>query len=80
MKETGVIRPIDGLGRVVLPIEIRRKMDINNGDYLEIFIDKNSIILQKYAKSCAFCGTQEDILEFKEKYICRDCLENIKKV
>ena len=44
MKETGVIRPIDGLGRVVLPIEIRRKMDINNGDYLEIFIDKNSII------------------------------------
>ena len=80
MKETGVIRPIDGLGRVVLPIEIRRKMDINSGDCLEIFLDKNSIVLKKYTKSCAFCGTQEDILEFKENYICRDCLKNIKKV
>ena len=54
MKETGVIRPIDGLGRVVLPIEIRRKMDINNGDCLEIFLDKNSIVLKKYKKSLVF--------------------------
>ena len=80
MKATGVVRPIDSLGRVVLPIEIRRKMCINNGDLLEIFVDKENIVLKKYTKSCVFCSSQENIVEFKENYVCKDCLKNIKKI
>ena len=80
MKATGVVRPVDGLGRLVLPIELRRKMDINNGDLLEIFVDKEIIVLKKYKKSCAFCGVQENIVEFKENYICNNFLKNIKKI
>lgn len=80
MKATGVVRPIDSLGRVVLPIELRKKMCINNGDLLEIFVDKESIVLKKYTKSCAFCSSQENIVEFKENYVCKDCLKNIKKI
>ena len=80
MKATGVVRPIDSLGRVVLPIEIRRKMCINNGDLLEIFVDKENIVLKKYTKSCVFSSSQENIVEFKENYVCKDCLKNIKKI
>ena len=78
MKATGVVRPVDGLGRVVLPIELRRKMDINDGDSLEIFVDKDIIVLKKYTKSCAFCSSKESIVEFKDKYICKDCIKNLK--
>lgn len=80
MKATGVVRPIDALGRIVLPIELRRKMDINTGDSLEIFVDKDSIVLKKFTKSCIFCSATEDILGFKENYICRECLKDIKKI
>ncbi len=78
MKSTGVVRRIDELGRIVLPIEIRRSLDINVKDPVEIFIDSERIILQKYSPSCIFCGESDNIVFFNGKRICAKCLEEIK--
>lgn len=78
MKSTGVVRRIDELGRIVLPIEIRRSLDINVKDPVEIFIDNEKIILQKYSPSCIFCGDADNIVFFNGKRICSKCLEEIK--
>lgn len=78
MKSTGVVRRIDELGRIVLPIEIRRSLDINVKDPVEIFIDNEKIILQKYSPSCIFCGDADNIVFFNGKRICSSCLEEIK--
>ena len=79
MKSTGVVRRIDELGRIVLPIEIRRSLDINVKDPVEIFIDNERIVLQKYSPSCIFCGEADDVVTFKNKRVCRACLEEMKK-
>lgn len=78
MKSTGVVRKVDELGRIVLPISIRQTMDINEKDPLEIFIDDNRIILQKYHPACVFCNNADRIVYFNNKRICQDCLEKIK--
>lgn len=75
-----MVRTIDGLGRITLPIEIRRMLDINTGDGVEMFSDKDRIILQKYAPSCLFCGEADNIVTYKEKKICKACLEEMKKI
>lgn len=80
MKSTGVTRQVDGLGRFVLPIEIRRSLDINEGDALEIFTDDNRIILQKYQPACTFCGEASEVVLFADKRICRHCLAALKKL
>ena len=80
MKSLGMVRTIDGLGRITLPIEIRRMLDINTGDGVEMFSDKDRIILQKYAPSCLFCGEADNIVTYKEKKICKACLEEMKKI
>lgn len=77
MKSTGIVRKVDELGRVVLPIELRRTLDINEKDSLEIFVDGNQIILQKYEPACIFCQTSGDIVSFCGKNICRDCLDKL---
>lgn len=78
MKSTGVVRKVDELGRVVLPISIRQIMDINEKDALEIFTDENKIILQKYQPSCIFCNNADNIVFFNGKRICEECLAKIK--
>jgi transcriptional pleiotropic regulator of transition state genes len=79
MKSTGVVRKLDNLGRVVIPIEVRRTMKIEDRDDLEIFVDNNRIILMKYEPSyeCVFCGSPEDVSEFKGRTICNKCLNAI---
>lgn len=77
MKSLGIVRKIDELGRIVLPVELRRKFDIDVKDSIEIYTDNDSIILKKYEPSCVFCGSGEDIFEFNEKNICRSCAEKI---
>ena len=79
MKSTGVVRKVDELGRVVLPISIRQTMDINEKDSLEIFTEDNKIILQKYQPSCIFCNNADDVVYFNGKRICANCLEKIKE-
>ncbi|HOV41297.1 MAG: AbrB/MazE/SpoVT family DNA-binding domain-containing protein [Oscillospiraceae bacterium] len=79
MKATGMVRKIDELGRIVLPIELRRTLDIAERDPVEIYVDQDTIILKKYKTSCVFCGNQENLIDFKGKNICTDCLTQLKK-
>ncbi len=80
MKSTGMVRKVDELGRIVLPAEIRQSMDINVRDALEIFTDEGRIILQKYQPSCIFCSNADQVIYYNGKRICKECLENIKRL
>lgn len=77
MKETGIIRALDNLGRIVLPIELRRKFDLNEKDELEIYVDNDQIILKKYNPSCIFCDSSEEIMEYEGKLICKSCAKKL---
>ena len=67
MKSTGVVRKVDELGRVVLPIELRRNLDIHEKDALEIFVDNDKIILKKYEPADIFTGSMDDLIDYKGK-------------
>lgn len=73
MKSTGIIRRVDELGRVVVPIEIRNQFNIVEKDPIEIYVDGSSIILKKYEPNCVFCGNTEDLVEYKNKLVCSKC-------
>ena len=77
LKSTGIVRLVDELGRIVLPIELRRTMDIAEKDAVEIYVDGSSIVLKKYQPSCIFCGDAKNITEFKGKNICPKCLKEL---
>ena len=79
MKSTGIVRRVDELGRIVLPIELRRTLNISEKDSLEIFVENDKIILQKYESSCIFCGSTENITEFKGKNLCEECVKELTK-
>ncbi len=78
MKSTGIVRKVDELGRIVLPMEIRKLMDINIKDPIEIYTDEDKIILTKYHPACIFCGDAEDVIYFGGKRVCRSCIEKLK--
>jgi len=78
MNATGIVRKLDPLGRVVLPVELRRIMNINKDDPLEIFVDENNIILKKYEPSCIFCNEAKNVSMYKGKLICSDCLDDLR--
>ena len=80
MKSTGIVRKVDELGRIVLPIEMRRTLDIEEKDALEIYVEGSSVILKKYTPSCIFCDTTKDIVVFKGKNICPKCLKELKEL
>ena len=73
IKSTGIVRKVDELGRVVIPIELRRTLGIEEKDALEIYVDRDSIILKKYEPACVFCGNAEDVQHYKGKIVCREC-------
>ena len=74
MKSTGMVRRVDELGRIVLPIETRRILGIGEKDPLEIYRDHDVIVLKKYEASCIFCGSTEDNIIFQDKPVCRRCI------
>ncbi len=78
MKSTGIVRKVDELGRIVLPIELRRTLDIAEKDSLEIYVDDDRIILRKYEPTCVFCGSSKDVISFKGKNICPTCLNELR--
>lgn len=78
MKATGIVRKVDELGRIVLPIELRRTLNIDIKDPVEIFVDGDSIILRKYQSACVFCGGTDDVKQIKGKNICANCIEELK--
>lgn len=79
MKATGIVRKVDELGRVVLPIELRRSLDIGERDSLEIYLDGNRIVLQKSEEDCVFCGSSFGLSAYRGKNVCRECLRGLFK-
>lgn len=79
MKSTGIVRKVDELGRIVLPIELRRTLDIAERDALEIYVDESSIVLRKYEPACIFCGNARGVENIKGKNICSICLKELRK-
>jgi transcriptional pleiotropic regulator of transition state genes len=78
MKTTGIVRQMDSLGRIVLPIELRRTLDIAQKDSLEIYVEEDRIVLKKYEPTCIFCENTRDIIDYKGKNICPSCLKELK--
>ena len=81
MRSVGMVRKIDQLGRIVIPIEIKRRMDIKEKDSIEFLIDQDKIVVQKYYPACALCGKkkedEDERLEFSGRTVCRPCVENV---
>ncbi len=77
MKSTGIVRKVDELGRIVIPIELRRTLGIEEKDSLEIYVDSEKIILKKYEPACIFCQNADDIITHEGKRICQECLREL---
>ena len=77
MKDTGMARKVDDLGRIVLPVELRRLHGIQTGDALEISVDGDSIVLRKLSQGCVFCGTPDDLSSYRSRSICGGCRDEL---
>ena len=78
MSEKGIIRPVDKLGRIVIPKELRRMLDVKNDiDSFEITVGEDCLILKKYNPHCAFCANEEDLVEYSEHLVCKGCIEKL---
>ncbi len=77
MKSTGIVRKVDELGRVVIPIELRRTLGIGEKDALEIFVDGEKIVLKKYEPACIFSGNAENLIFYRGKLISQDCVKEL---
>lgn len=73
LKATGLVRKMDHLGRITLPIELRRLYELEENDFVEIFVDESRIILCKYQPACVFCGSAERLVQFKQRNLCQAC-------
>lgn len=81
MKSLGIVRRIDHVGRIVLPKELRRLFALkDNEDSLEIFVEGDQIILKKFAPACVFCGGADDVHDYMEQKVCRNCIESMTKL
>ena len=80
MKTTGIVRKVDELGRIVLPIELRRTLDIAERDELEIYLDDDKVILKKYEPSCIFCGSSCGLVTYHGRNVCMECIENMTNI
>ena len=80
MKSTGIIRKVDELGRVVIPIEIRNQFDIVEKDPIEIYVEGATIVLKKFQQNCIFCGNTGNLFKYNDKLICQDCSKKISEV
>ena len=78
MKSTGMVRQLDTLGRIVIPVELRRTMDLSLKDTLEIFVDGDQIVLKKYHPACVFCNDARDVISYTGKLVCRRCLAELR--
>ena len=80
MKSTGIVRKVDELGRIVLPIELRRTLEIAERDALEIYVEGSTIILKKYEPACVFCGDARDVITYTGRTVCRNCLDSMRNL
>ncbi|MGI6327958.1 MAG: AbrB/MazE/SpoVT family DNA-binding domain-containing protein [Dethiobacteria bacterium] len=79
MKSTGIVRKVDELGRVVIPIELRRTLGINIKDALEIYVDGEKIVLKKYEPACIFCGSADHVRQFSGRIVCQECIDKMER-
>lgn len=77
MKAAGYLTKIDGLGRIVVPKQLRDKFDLEKGSRLELFTENDMIVMKKYRSCCVFCGSDENITSYMDKHICGSCLEKL---
>ena len=80
MKATGKTRPVDPLGRVVIPVELRRSLGIKTDDLMEVFVEGEYIMLKKNEVKCIFCGSSEDVVSLHDKTVCKKCIEEMKNL
>ena len=80
MKSTGIVRKVDELGRIVIPIELRRTLDIAERDELEIYLDDDKVVLKKYEPSCIFCGSSCGLVTYHGRNVCMECIENMSNI
>lgn len=78
MRPTGIVRKVDDLGRIVLPIELRRTLDIAERDELEIYLDDDKVVMRKYEPSCVFCASTRNLVEYHSKNVCNECIRTMK--
>jgi len=79
MRSTGIVRKVDDLGRIVLPIELRRTLDIAERDELEIYLEDDKVILRKYEPSCIFCGSSRALVTYQGKNVCMECIREMNR-
>ena len=77
MKATGIVRSVDQLGRVVIPKELRTRLNMNETDPVEIFVEDNRVILQRFSPGCIFCGNYYNLTEVNNKNICDKCKDEL---
>ena len=77
MHSTGIRRKVDDLGRIVIPAGIRRSLDINEGDALDVAVDGDKVVLAKPVDRCVFCGGDDDLGAFRSKMVCRPCVAGL---
>lgn len=80
MKSTGIIRKVDELGRVVLPVEIRRRLDIAERDELEFYLEDDRVVLKKYEPSCIFCASGCNLVNYHGRNVCMDCIHKLNEI
>ncbi|MBX6351988.1 MAG: AbrB/MazE/SpoVT family DNA-binding domain-containing protein [Thermoflavifilum sp.] len=80
MVEVGITRRLDQLGRIVLPMELRRVLDIHPGDSMEVFTTEDAIVLRKYWRGCVFCGNMDGLIMHRGRQVCPECVEELRKV
>lgn len=76
-KATGIVRNVDELGRIVIPVELRRMLGVEVTDPIEVYTTEEQIILKKYEPACLFCHDSGEMTYFKGKLVCRTCLSDI---
>lgn len=80
MKSTGIVRKVDEQGRIVLPIELRRTLDLGERDELEIYLDDDKVVLKKYEPACIFCGSAFGLVTYQGKNVCMECIQNMNNI
>ena len=77
LKPVGNITKVDKLGRILIPVNVRRMLGLSEGSQLEVLTDENSLVLRKYIPQCIFCANDEDLIEYKDSFICKRCLDEL---
>lgn len=80
MRAIGVVRKVDDLGRISIPVKVRRDMGLKENAQVEIYVDGERIVLEKYGPACVFCGNKDGVRNFRGKNVCRECVDTVKSI